>query len=244
MTGALSLTWRHSQAKFLHLLRQPSYVIATLVFPSLFFLFFAAPNADTPAKANLLLGSFAAFAVLGVMFFQFGLDYAQERESAWFHYVRTLPIRPWQFFLARALTALAYAILAAAVVVIVVLASTPAQVTALQLLHLALALIVGSLPFCLMGLAIGSFTSASSALPIINLVYLVLSFAGGLWIPPAGLSPSVQKVSEYLPSRFYGEWAWSVMSGEAVATRNIAGLALTAILVLPFLWYGYRRSKN
>jgi ABC-2 type transport system permease protein len=240
----MNLIFLHAKAKCLHLLRQPSYVVSTLVFPSLFFLFFAAPNAKTTPEANILMGSFAAFAVLGVVFFQFALDFSIERSTAWFQYVKTLPITPWKFFLARSVTALLFAILAALVVIGVVLLATPAELTPKTFFALSQALILGALPFCLMGLAVGYFVPSSSALPISNLVYLVLSFAGGLWIPPAGLDAKIQKISEWLPTRFYGEWAWSSVLGRDVAIENIAGLATYAFIALPFVWWGHRRSER
>lgn len=238
----MNLILEHARAKILHLLRQPSYVVATLVFPSLFFLFFAAPNADTTEKANLLMASFAAFAVLGVVFFQFGLDFSQERGTAWYRYLRTLPVSPWVFFAARCLTAIFFALLAAAVVIIVVLASTPATLGAWALVKLAGVLLIGSLPFCVLGLCIGYFVPANSALPVTNLIYLLLSFAGGLWIPPAGLHPKIQELSRYLPSRFYGEWAWSAALNTDVKASNLLGLALTFVLFIPIATWGHRRA--
>jgi ABC-2 type transport system permease protein len=239
----VNLIYQHFTAKFLHLLRQPAFVIATLVFPSLFFAFFAAPNADTTEKANLLLASFAAFAVLGVVLFQFGLDLASERGTAWFQYLRTLPLKPSTFFIARGLAALAYAFLAGAVVMTVAALLVPAHLGFSQLTQLIVALAIGSIPFCLMGLCIGYFIPTSSALPFANLVYLVLSFAGGLWIPPAGLHATVQKISIYLPTRLYGEWAWSAALGGPLPISQILGLAAYALVFAPIAWLGHRRQS-
>lgn len=242
MIESTTLVLRHFQAKVLHLLRQPSYVVTTLLFPSLFFLFFAAPNAETPEKANLLMASFAAFAVLGVAFFQFGLDFSQERATAWYRYMRTLPASPWTFFAARCLTAIFFSILSAGVVMAVVTIFTPANLGALALLKLTGVLMVGSLPFCVLGLCIGYFVKPATALPVTNLIYLLLSFAGGLWIPPAGLHPKIQEVSTWLPSRFYGEWAWGAALGTGTQAGAILGLAITFLLALPIAVWGHRRS--
>lgn len=234
----------HWKLKCLHLLRQPSYVVSTLIFPSLFFLFFAAPNAKTTSAANLLMGSFAAFAILGVVFFQFALDFSIERSTPWFQYIKTLPVAPWQFFLARSLTALFFAVFAASVVMVVVLATTPAVLNWNALSHMWLALLVGALPFCLLGLAVGYFTPSSSALPVSNLIYLILSFAGGLWIPPEGLSPTIQKLSVWLPTRLYGEWTWAAVLQRELPTTSMAGLFCYGLLTLPIVWWGHRRSLD
>ena len=61
--------------------RYPAYVVPTLVFPSVFFLFFAAPAGSQ--GANVRMATFAGFAALGVAFFQFGVGIAVERGSPW-----------------------------------------------------------------------------------------------------------------------------------------------------------------
>ena len=58
----------HCRWMVMELLRQPAYVVATLGFPSIFYLIFAAPESKTEFGANLLLGSFSSFAVFGVVF--------------------------------------------------------------------------------------------------------------------------------------------------------------------------------
>ncbi|MEY4615229.1 MAG: putative transporter, permease protein [Pseudomonadota bacterium] len=238
----MNLIIKHAKIKCLHLLRQPSYVVSTLIFPSLFFLFFAAPNAKTPEAANLLMGSFAAFAVLGVVFFQFALDFSIERATPWFQFVKTLSIPSWQFFLARSLTALFFALLAASAVLGVVLLTTPATLSWQRFFPFLFALFIGALPFCLLGLIVGYFAPSSSALPISNLVYLILSFAGGLWIPPAGLAPTIQKISVWLPTRFYGEWVWSAALGRQTEMKFLAGLLIYSAFAAPIVWTGHRRS--
>jgi ABC-2 type transport system permease protein len=238
----MKLIFLHFKMKCLHLLRQPSYVVSTLVFPSLFFLFFAAPNAKDKAAANLLMGSFAAFAVLGVVFFQFALDFSIERSTSWFRYIKTLAVGPWQFFLARSTAALFFALLAAMVVIAVVVGTTPAELSWGSLAQLLMVLILGAVPFCLLGLMVGYFVPSSSALPVSNLVYLILSFAGGLWVPPAGLDPIIQKISHWLPTRFYAEWAWSAALGSSVQAEYLWGLFGYGLLAMPFVWWGHRRS--
>ena len=84
----------------------PAFSVPTLGFPALFFLLFVAPRSD--ADPNLLLASFAGFALLAVAFFQFGVGIASERESPWERFVRTLPLRPGIRFAARSLSAVLF----------------------------------------------------------------------------------------------------------------------------------------
>src|SRR5690606_26109523 len=88
--GLLAL--RYSCLSLLEMLRHPTYVLTTLLFPSMFFWFFGVPNAKEPGAAQLLMGSFSGFAVLGVVLFQLTVGTAQDRASGWNSYLRTLPV--------------------------------------------------------------------------------------------------------------------------------------------------------
>lgn len=191
------------------LLRQPSYVLSTLVFPSLFFLFFARPNIQDPAGALLLMGSFASFAIIGVMIFQFGVEVSVERSSSWWVYQSTLPVSPGLQWLARGAVSLTFALVSALVVVGTVRATTDVVLSSKVVAATLAALVLGSIPFGFLGLVVGFTFSGRSALPAANLIYIVLSFLGGLWVPPAGMNEKLQEVSKWMPTRHFAEWVWA-----------------------------------
>ena len=80
----------HARLMTLELARHPAYLVPTLVFPAVFFLFFVAPGPGAYPDARM--ATFAGFAAIGVAFFQFGVGIAVERASPWERYLRTLPI--------------------------------------------------------------------------------------------------------------------------------------------------------
>src|SRR5581483_2875268 len=164
----------HARTMTLELARQPSYVVPTLLFPAVFFLFFGAPAAAGGAEARL--ATFAGFAVIGVAFFQFGVGIAAERASPWEAYVRTLPVGACARLVARILSAGAFAAVAAGAVVATAVATTSASLAASSWLELAAALGAGGVPFAALGVAIGYWAPPRGALPIANLLYLALSY--------------------------------------------------------------------
>ncbi|MEC9284090.1 MAG: ABC transporter permease [Bdellovibrionota bacterium] len=216
--------------KLFELLRQPSYVVGTMVFPSLFFLFFAQPNAKTPQAANLLQGSFAAYAFLGIIFFQFGVDLANEKSRAWFRFQKSLPISESSIFFGRILAALFFAFLTELLLILVINISTEVNISFLNYIKLSLYLCAASLPFAFLAISIGKLCTAKSALPISNMIYLSLSFLGGLWIPPNALPESIQKISEWMPTRYFVEMAWHFTVGFDFQWKSIAGLGSWGIL--------------
>ena len=210
------------------------------MFPSMFFLFFALPNAEGEGAANLLLGSFSAYAFLGVIFFQFGVDLANEKENPWYEFQQSLPIQSYQLFFGRVLATLLFALLAELVLIFVVLLTTEAKLDILTITKLSLSLCIASLPFAFLARSIGILFKAKAALPVTNIFYLSMAFLGGMWIPPMALPESIQKISQYMPTRYYSEIAWHFTS-ESNLTRNMLfGLGawlVGAALLSQFLFY-------
>jgi ABC-2 type transport system permease protein len=232
----------HARAGTLELLRYPAFSIPTLAFPALFFLLFAAPRSD--ADPNLELASFAGFAVLAVAFFQFGVGIAAERESPWERFVRTLPLRLRVRLAARVLSAALFGLVSAALVVGVAVATTDAGLRASRWAALAVALGLGSVPFALLGIALGYWCSPRSALPTANVLYLVLSFVGALWTTPQHLPRSVASLSPLVPTRQFGNVLWGAAEGHLWRPRDWLLLLVWTLVFAALAAWGYRRDQG
>jgi len=206
------LVLAHARVQVLELIRFPGFSIATLAFPSILFLLFGLPRAHH--RPDILLASYAAFAVLGVGFFQFGVSGAIERVTPWQAWLRTLPASPAARIVGRVAAALVFTLASVGVVVIVALATTRASLSATAWIRLAVALLAGSVPFIALGLAIAYWASPKSALPVANILYMLLAYAGGLWTGPADLPHTVRAISSYTPARQWGDVLWPAVAGE------------------------------
>jgi ABC-2 type transport system permease protein len=236
------LTAAHVKAQTLELLRYPAFSVPTLALPAILFLFFGLPRAG--GRANVLLASFAAYGVLSVAFFQFGVGIATERTRPWESFLRTLPVGIATRLVARAVSALGFATASATVVVAVALLTTDAQLDVGAWTRLALALLAGSVPFTALGIALGYWIPPKGALPVANILYLTLAYAGGLWTGPSGLPALVAQVSHGLPTREWGEVLWPAVTGRSwTAAPWLALLAYTAGFALLAAW-GYRRDEG
>lgn len=240
----MKLVWAHLKAEILELVRYPAYAVPTLAFPGLLFLFFAVPNSKNQMIANQFMASYATFAVLGVAFFQFGVGIATDRESPWQIFLRILPVSPQVRFTARVLAALAFALAAIVIVFIIAALLTPAGLNLSDWILFSLTLLLGSIPFGLMGIALGYWAQAKAALPIANLLYLSLSYTGGLWLPPGNLPRLVAQISPYLPTRIYAEAVWIVVQGQTWRVKPWFGLASYALGAGLLAVWGYRRDEG
>jgi ABC-2 type transport system permease protein len=238
----MRLIFAYARTQTLELLRIPGFSIATLAFPSLFFLLFGLPQADRHPEQ--LLAAYAAFAVLGVGFFQFGVSAAIERVTPWATFVRTLPAPVLTRIVGRVLSALVFALAAVGALVALALATTETSLSQGQWLRLGVALLAGSVPFVMLGIGIAYWTSPKSALPVANILYMLLSYAGGLWTGPHGLPHVVERVSPYTPTRQWGDVLWPAVAGSAWSGRHwLALLAYTALFGAVAVW-GYRRDEG
>lgn len=236
----LALVYARTQT--LELIRIPGFSLATLAFPSLFFVLFGLPRAGS--HPEVLVASYAAFAVLGVGFFQFGVSAAIERVTPWAVFVRTLPAPAAARIAGRTLSALLFAALAVGALVVVALSTTSAALSAEEWLRLGVALLVGSLPFVMLGVAVAYWTSPKSALPVANLLYMLLAYAGGLWTGPGGLPHAVARLSPYTPTRQWGDVLWPTVAGTAWGWQHwLALLGYTAAFGALAAW-GYRRDEG
>ncbi len=238
----MRLTLIYARAMTLELLRYPAFSVPTLAFPAVFFLLFVASRGDR--NPTLLLASFAGFAFLAVTFFQFGVGIAAERETPWERFLRTLPVRARVRFAARLLSGTAFGLASAGLVALTAVATTDAHLPPVRWAGLVLALVVGAVPFALLGIALGYWASPRGALPVANILYLVLAFAGGLWTTPKRLPATVAAVSPLVPTRQFGEVLWGAARGRLWQPRDLLLLlAWGAAFALLAAW-GYARDEG
>lgn len=225
----MPMLWRQTRAEFLKLWRNPGFSIVSLALPTIFFAFFGLPNAHfhegNVSAGRYILASLAAYGVISVMLFSFGVGVAVERGQRMNVLIRATPLRPIVYLGAKVLTALAFALLLLLILFAFVAIAGGIRMDAGMWLTLAGRLLLGALPFIALGFAIGYLASPNAAAPIINIIFLILSFASGLFIPMKQLPDIVQKVAPYLPTYRYGQLAW-----------NAIGFDIKEPLVAPALW--------
>jgi ABC-2 type transport system permease protein len=238
----MRLVRAHTRAELLELIRYPSFSVPTLAFPALLFLFFGVPAEGSDEE--ILMVSYAAFGVLGVALFQFGVGIASERVSPWQVYLRTLPVPARVRFAARLAAAAVFALASAGAVVVIALLLTSAALGAGQWLRVGLALAFGTIPFGLLGLAIGYWLTPKGALPVANLLFLGLAFLGGLWTGAASLPEAVDSFSPVLPTRQWGELVWAPALDRGWKVWPWLGLAGYAAAFALLAAWGYRRDEG
>ncbi|HVU92854.1 MAG TPA: ABC transporter permease [Jatrophihabitans sp.] len=224
----------------------PAFTAPSLGLPLVTYLIFGLPNVHgRPAVADALLVGFAAFALLGIVMFQFGVGIAADRAAPWERFVRTLPATAAERFAARLLVALAFGVASLVPVCVCAAAATPLDLGAADWARILLALLLGSVPLGLFGIMLGYLLNERGALPLTNLIYLPLSYAGGLFSTGAGRLPAgLRPVSPWLPTRQWSDLLVRFGLGGTWPGRSVLALAGYGALFAALAVLGYRRDEQ
>lgn len=179
-----------TEAKYetLRMLRSPAFAVPFLCLPVALYLLFAvllfgAALRSDPKGALYVFAGFDVFGVMGPGLFGFGVVVAMEREQGLLSLKRALPMPPAAYLVAK----LAMAMLFGAIVTVTMIAAaltlghlplSPGQCASIAAINL-----LGALPFCSMGLFIGTRTSGKAAPAVGNIIYLAMIYLSGIMFP-------------------------------------------------------------
>ena len=199
-TGNRRAYWTEAKYESIRMLRAPAFAGPMILLPVIFYLFFGVVIAGGVKDPKVTTGLFSGFAVLGVMgpaMFGFGAVLAMERDQGLLRLKRALPMPPAANLLVRMLMALLFGAIVTSAMVACGRGLGHVPMDAGQSLRFAAVTIVGTLPFCGIGMFLGSVMKGQAAPAIANLVYLAMAYLGGLWFP---LPKSVQWIALFSPA--------------------------------------------
>lgn len=245
MTGWASYLWFEVR----RVLRRPPYLVYTIGFPVGFYLLYtwllggqAGPVGSVPWAAYYMV-SMATFGGLGAAINTNGVALASERASGWSRQLRTMPLPPWGYVVAKALTAV---VVAGPSLGLVALAAGLFHHVALSADTWAVVLAsawLGTMPFALLGVALGYLLTTEAAMAAGLVIYFFLAIVGGMWFPLAIMPAAVRHIAEVLPSYHYAALGWDALAGRAPRLIHVAVLAAWGVAFLLLAVWRYRRDE-
>ena len=239
-----------SRFELLRLARRPAYVLPTLLFPCMFYIFFGLVMGHSEAVgktslATYLLGTYGAFGAIGASLFGIGLSLASDRGFGWLVLKRASPMPAAAYLLAKVVGGVLFGAVVISLLFALGAAFGGVRLPATTWLHLGAVLVAGTIPFCALGLAIGAFAPATSAPAVVNTLYLPMSFLAGLWLPITMLPKVIQQIAPALPTYHFGQLALGVVgSGQGSAAGHVVYLAIFTVVALAAAAYGLRRDEH
>ncbi|RSM35421.1 ABC transporter permease [Amycolatopsis balhimycina DSM 5908] len=221
------------------ILRSPQFTIFTIGMPVAMYLLFGAIWGDAILPGGLhsstqTMVGMAAYGASGGALFT-GTRVAQERTDGWQRQLRLTPMRGPGYLVVKVASAMAVALpVLLAIFFVGFLRGEP--LTLAEWGRLLVFLWAATLPFAVLGLAIGLFGKGDTVGAVTGALMMPLGLLGGLWIPLEFLPGWMSTLAHFMPTywlRRVGLDPLTHTSGTWVATIVLAGwLVVPALIVV------------
>ena len=231
--ATLALYLREARFEFLRLLRTPAFSVPTLVFAPMFYLLFGVLlNRGNAGASSYLMATYSVFGVIGPGLFGFGVGLAIDRERGLLTLKRVQPVPAAAPLFAKVAMAMIFAACIGAMLLIAGITLGGVQMTPSQAALLLCVDILGVMPFCALGLLIGTLVNGSGAPAVVNLIYMPMALLSGLWLPLRLLPDVVEQIAPLWPAWHLAQLALKIVgqdSGRPVWMHLTVMLSFTAI---------------
>jgi ABC-2 type transport system permease protein len=232
---SLRCYWLEARCEFLRVLRAPAFAVPTLAFPPMFYLLFGVLLNGGHGKAtSYLLATYGVFGVMAPGLFGFGVAMALDRERGFLALKRAMPTPPAAMLLAKMAMAMIFAAMISIILAALALTFGHVTLSPLQLAELFAVNVLGVLPFCAIGLYIGTVASGQAAPAVINLLYLPMAFLAGLWMPLSMLPALFAKLAPVWPAYHLAQVALAVVGLDDGGSLIAHVVVLAAVSALFF----------
>lgn len=210
--------------------RDSRFLFFLVAMPTLLYLLYSGfsqtRTSDGIAAPTSFMVAMMCYATIGSACYAIGPPLAQERAARWLPQLRVMPLSGPAWLAAKLAQGAVLVLPGIVAVGVTAMLSHDIQVGTAQWLELVGALVLGSLPFSVLGLVVGEAFDGQAASSATLFVVLGLSFVGGLFIPDAQLPQPVRHVAGVFPSHQLASLARSIAGGQGVAFMSAAGLGL------------------
>ncbi len=201
-------------------LRNRRFLVFSLGFPLVLFLIVAGANRDVRDFAGTGI-SFVLYYMVGMVSWGSmaaviagGARIAAERQIGWTRQLRLTPLSARAYFATKVAGGYVLALGSIAVLYIAG-AAYGVRLPAESWIRMTLLLLVGLVPFAVLGILFGHLLSTESMGPALGGVTALFALLGGSWGPIAGSSDLLGQLAQLLPSYWLTQAAHSAFTGEA-----------------------------
>lgn len=174
--------------ELLRLLRTPAFALPMFLLPVGTYLLFAfavagEAVAKDPDTGRFMFAGFSVMAVTMAALFATCPNLALEREQGLLTLKRAQPAPPGAWLTAKVVAGVVCGVIAYLPILVLAAVTGQAHLSGAQLMAMSAVLVVGTIPFCALGVMVGTLTSGSAAPAYANLVYLPGVYLSGLFFP-------------------------------------------------------------
>jgi ABC-2 type transport system permease protein len=247
----LHIYFTEARFEFVRLLRTRAFSLAVIGFPVIFYLFFGltmtrGEHLSGVSVAKYMLGSYAVFGMVGAALFGIGGGLASELSTGWLELKRASPMPPLAYVVAKCCSAAAFGLIIVSLLTLLGITIGHVSITLPQFLRMMALTLIGTIPFACLGMVIALLVPFNAAPGVINIIYLPMSFCGGLWMPIMFLPHWLQKFALLLPTYHLSQLVLSCF-GYSTAGSTVShwlGLVGFTLVMLGVATIAYRRLEQ
>ncbi len=241
-----------TKCEFLKLWRAKSFSLAVIGFPVMFYALFGIANRGNTYDggadvAKYMLAGYCCFGMIGAALFGIGVGLGSERAAGWLELKRASPMPPMAYLVAKCITAQAFGLIITAVLTVIGVSAGGVRVSGSELAMMFGLAAAGTVPFAAMGLLVALLVPPASAPGVVNLIYLPMSFMGGLWIPIHYLPKWLQGIAPLMPTYHLGQLMLTIFgyqSRSSIPSHHWLSLAGFLMLMLGVSWALWQRAEQ
>lgn len=229
MTSALA----YSRFELVRSLRDTRFTFFLIAMPGLLYVLLTGFGANgteggLSGSASSMV-ALASYAAMGGALYCIGPTLAAERASGWIRQLRVTPLPGPSWLGAKMLHAAVMTLPGILVVGVLGVALRGVQASVPHWLLATAVLVVGSLPYALIGLIIGQALDGQASNSATLLFLILTSFIGGVFIPTSALPRLAREIGQAFPTSHLDGLARHALAGTHVPITDIAVLVAWAI---------------
>ncbi len=237
--------------EFVRLLRTRAFSLSVIGFPVIFYLFFGlimnrGEHIGSVTVAKYMLAGYAVFGMAGAALFGIGGGLASELSTGWLELKRASPMPPLAYLVAKCCSAAAFGLVIVSVLTLLGVTIAHVSITLPEYARMMALTLVGTIPFACLGMVIALLVPFNAAPGVINMIYLPMSFCGGLWIPIVMLPHVLQTFALLLPTYHLSQLVLACLgyASAGTAASHWLGLLGFTLVMLGIAAIAYRRLEQ
>jgi ABC-2 type transport system permease protein len=237
--------------EFVRLLRTRAFSLSVIGFPVIFYLFFGlimnrGEHIGGVSVAKYMLAGYAVFGMAGAALFGIGGGLASELSTGWLELKRASPMPPLAYLVAKCCSAAAFGLVIVSLLTLLGVTVAHVSITLPEFARMMALTLVGTIPFACLGMVIALLVPFNAAPGVINMIYLPMSFCGGLWIPIMMLPHLLQKFALLLPTYHLSQLVLACFgyASAGTAASHWLGLLGFTLIMLGVAAIAFRRLEQ
>ena len=198
--------------------------------------------AGIPWTASFMI-SMATYGAMGAAM-SWASTIAVERRSGWVRQLHATPLPPAGYVVVKVAVTLLTIMPAVVLIFVAARVLNGVQLPIATWLTLVACLVIGSIPFAALAVALGYAMRPESAQPVVMLLYFGMALLGGLFAPLDSFPDAVATIGRVLPSYRLADLGWRVLAGNGVDPEDVMILAAWTVAFGALALVRYRADEQ